>query len=145
MLQWDPNQKEAINRLEQVQRRAARWVNNRYRRTSSVNNMLQDLAWPSLQARRKQIRLATFYQYHNKLIHIDSKYAPTPSMQRLSRRQNNSKTYDIPSGTQNYRKYSFFPRTIPEWNHLPEGVVSASTLDPFKARLAAGTRDQEEQ
>ena len=45
----DPHQKEEIDRLEKTQRRAARWVKNRYRRTSSVNNILQDLAWPTLQ------------------------------------------------------------------------------------------------
>ena len=137
---WDPHEKEDIDRIEQVQRRAARWVNNRYRRTSSVNDMLQDLAWPSLQERRKQIRLSTFYQYHHKLIHIDSKYTPTPSTQRLSRRQNNSIAYNIPPGTPNYRKNTFFPRTIPEWNHLPEEIVTAETLDLFKSRLSAMTR-----
>ena len=102
--------------------------------------MLQDLAWPSLQERRRQIRLSTFYQYHHKLIHIDSKYTPTPSTQRLSRQQNNSKAYNIPSGTPNYRKNTFFPRTIPEWNHLPEEIVSAETLDLFKSRLVAEAR-----
>ena len=137
---WDPHEKEDIDRIEQVQRRAARWVNNRYRRTSSVNDMLQDLAWPSLQERRKQIRLSTFYQYHHKLIHIDSKYTPTPSTLRLSRRQNNSIAYNIPPGTPNYRKHTFFPRTIPEWNHLPEEIVTAETLDLFKSRLSAMTR-----
>ena len=29
-------------------------------------------------------------------------------------------------------KYSFFPRTIPEWNRLPLDVIHADSLDSFK-------------
>ena len=39
------------NKLESIQRRAARWVFSNYRRTSSVSSMLQQLSWPSLQIR----------------------------------------------------------------------------------------------
>ena len=134
---WDPHQTEQIQQLEKVQRRAARWATHRFRQTSSVEEMLQDLAWPTLQQRRKQARLETFYKYHNNLIHIQSKHAPAPSQSRHSRRQNNTQTYNIPPCTQEYRKSTFFPRTIPEWNHLPDSVVTASSLDKFKSRLAA--------
>jgi hypothetical protein len=33
---WSPHTKDAINKIEMVQRRAARYVTNRYRNTSSV-------------------------------------------------------------------------------------------------------------
>ena len=134
---WDPHQTDQIQQLEKVQRRAARWASHRFRQTSSVEDMLQDLAWPTLQQRRKQARLETFYKYHNNLIHIQSKHAPAPSLSRHSRRQNNTQTYNIPQSTQEYRKSTFFPRTIPEWNHLPESIVTASSLDQFKSRLTA--------
>ena len=48
---WDPHNTEDITKLEAVQRRAARWVVNRHRQTSSVASMLHDLKWPSLQSR----------------------------------------------------------------------------------------------
>ncbi|KAL8560846.1 hypothetical protein ACOMHN_063236 [Nucella lapillus] len=32
---------------------------------------------------------------------------------------------------------AFFPRTIPEWNKLPQEVVTAESLDCFKSRLAS--------
>ena len=35
------------------------------------------------------------------------------------------------------RDMSFFPRTIPEWNSLPQEIVAAKSLDCFKTRLAA--------
>jgi hypothetical protein len=41
-----------IDAIERVQRRAARFVTNKYRNTFSVGNMLQHLEWRSLQDRR---------------------------------------------------------------------------------------------
>jgi uncharacterized protein (UPF0305 family) len=45
--------------IEMVQRRAARYVTNRYRNTSSVTSMLGDLEWDTLEIRRKKIRLTS--------------------------------------------------------------------------------------
>jgi hypothetical protein len=42
---WDPYTKEDITQLEQVQRRAARYVTNRYHKTSSASNMIEHLNW----------------------------------------------------------------------------------------------------
>ena len=44
-------------KLEMVQRRAARFVNSRYRRTDSVTAMLDKLGWPILSKKRKDARL----------------------------------------------------------------------------------------
>ena len=134
---WDPHQADDIDSIDKIQRRAARWVNNRFRRTSCVDKMLQDLKWPSLKIRRKKARLEMFYKFHNKLVTINSKYCPKPSTQRLGRRRNNTCAYNIPQTRTLYRQSTFFPRTIPDWNHLPEEVASASSLDLFKSRLAA--------
>jgi uncharacterized protein (UPF0305 family) len=49
-----PHTKDAINKIEMVQRRAARYVTNRYRNTSSVTSMLGDLEWDTLEIRRKK-------------------------------------------------------------------------------------------
>ena len=40
---WDPHTRTQINQIEKVQRRAARYVTNRYHNTSSVTDMLQNL------------------------------------------------------------------------------------------------------
>ncbi|XP_056020473.1 uncharacterized protein LOC130054527 [Ostrea edulis] len=53
---WDPHTAENINKIEMVQRRAARMVMNDFRTTSSVSNMIQQLNWPLLQERRAQAR-----------------------------------------------------------------------------------------
>ena len=61
---WDAYTKDNVKKLEMVQRRAARYVLNRYHNTSSVSEMLQELQWDTLEERRKRNRLSivTFYQ-----------------------------------------------------------------------------------
>ena len=54
---WDPYQQNDIHRLEMVQRRAARYVTNRYHNTSSVSSMIEQLEWTTLEERRKHSRL----------------------------------------------------------------------------------------
>ncbi|KXJ17197.1 putative RNA-directed DNA polymerase from transposon BS [Exaiptasia diaphana] len=53
---WDPYTKSNIDKLEKIQRRAARFVCRDYRRTSSVTEMIQSLKWNSLEHRRKTPR-----------------------------------------------------------------------------------------
>jgi len=49
-----------------IQRRAARYVLNRYNNyVSSVNEMLQELQYHDLEERRKKDRLFLFYKIHN--------------------------------------------------------------------------------
>ena len=50
---WDPHTQRNINRVEQVQRRAARYFfTNNYSSTSSVTAMLERLEWETLPQRR---------------------------------------------------------------------------------------------
>ena len=64
---WDPYLKEDKNRIEMVQRRAPRYVVNRYHNVSSVTSMLEDLKWPTLEGRRQRARLILMYKIVNGL------------------------------------------------------------------------------
>ncbi|KAI0213334.1 hypothetical protein LSAT2_001640, partial [Lamellibrachia satsuma] len=132
---WDPYTASETQSIEKVQRRAARWVLNRHRQTSCIDNMLDSLDWPTLQQRHKKARLVMLYKFHHGLISISSSHLPKPSGCRLSSRRNNTCSYDIPSCRTQYRQMSFFPRTIPHWNGLPQEAVMAESLDSFKSRL----------
>jgi len=57
---WDPH--HDINKLENIQRRSARFVKFDYRMTSSVTQMLQELGWQDLQSHRRDLRLALLYK-----------------------------------------------------------------------------------
>ena len=53
-----------MKQIEDVQRRAARFVKNCWQRTpGTVSNLLNDLDWPSLQNRRKSVRLTLLHRY----------------------------------------------------------------------------------
>ena len=55
---------------------------------------------------------------------------------RHSKRVNNTMAYQIPNGkTEAYNK-SFFPKTIREWNKLPNSVAASLTIEEFKAAVA---------
>ena len=71
---WSPYTKDNINKIEKVQKRAARWVANDYSTYSSVMDMLSNLGWRSLENRRTDTRLAMFYKIVYGLVAI-----PLPS------------------------------------------------------------------
>ena len=54
---WSPYTATGKQKIEMVQRRAARYATNCYHNTSSVTDMLQDLEWESLESRRVKIQL----------------------------------------------------------------------------------------
>jgi hypothetical protein len=125
---WDPYTQKNIDKIEAVQRRAARFVLNRFRNTSSVSNMLETLGWPTLESRRQQSRLSMLTKISTGLVHCPSlkaKLIPLPSRQR---RGHNHQFQLITSRTQ-YRGSSFLPRTIKEWNGLPQQAIEVTTLD----------------
>jgi hypothetical protein len=69
---WDPHQQQDKQRLERIQRRAARYVTNRYHNTSSVSDMLDQFEWLSLESRRTNSRLTMMYKMTKNLTNVDT-------------------------------------------------------------------------
>ena len=59
---WDLITKQNINKLEMLQRRAARYVPSDWRCNSSPAEMIQQLKWQSLENRRKTARLIMMHK-----------------------------------------------------------------------------------
>ena len=133
---WDPHTDREIKAIQAVQRRAARFCLGRYRRTSHVSDMLEELQWPTLKSRRKASRLTMLFKIVNGLVKISAQSLKAPLRRS---RHHHSKTFQLVQSRTNYRKFSFFPRTVKDWNQLPEEVVSADSLDSFRVRLAAAS------
>ena len=70
---WDPYKQKDAQLLENVQRRAARYVNNNYKDRSPgcVTSMLENLKWTNLEHRRRQIRLGMLYKINKGLVDIN--------------------------------------------------------------------------
>ena len=133
---WDPFTEENTSKIESVQRRAARWVSNRHRQTSSVGDMLEILEWPSLKIRRRQNRLTTFYKFHTGDLVINSKTKPKKKpTNTYNTRHSHSCSYLLKTRTQDYREQSFFPRTVNDWNLLPSETVLAESVVAFKSLI----------
>ena len=76
---WNPYRILQIQEVEKVQRTAARWTCRRWRNTSSVGDTLDELEWPSLEARREQSSLTFFYKIHSGTVSLDKDKYLTPA------------------------------------------------------------------
>ena len=133
---WDPSTNKSIHQLEMVQRRAARFTLNRYHNTSSVESMLSELDWRSLQQRRENFRLVTMYKLHNNLAHFNTE--TYISQMAGPSRTVHSQGYYIPHSRTEHHRQSFFPRTARAWNILPVTTVTAPSLEAFRHQLTGG-------
>ncbi|XP_076439270.1 uncharacterized protein LOC143278120 [Babylonia areolata] len=133
---WDPHTEQNISKFEAVQRRAARFVMRRFHNTSSPTAMLEELKWPSLQDRRRTARLFMLYKIHNDLVSTEGiKASLRPAPPR--RRRGHDQQFTIPPQCRTQdRQQAFLPRTIKDWNKLPQDVVEAKTIDTFVSRAS---------
>ena len=129
---WDPHTKDT-DKLERINRQAARMVMNDYKHCSSVTATMKHLEWPTLEHWREIQRLTMMFKVVRGLVAVPSTQL-TPADQRITA-NHQFKYRNILTNPAPY-KFSFFPHTIPSWNKLPAEMVNASTLDPFKSHLS---------
>ncbi|PIK41515.1 putative RNA-directed DNA polymerase from mobile element jockey-like [Apostichopus japonicus] len=122
---WDPHQAFLQHNLENIQRRAARFIASDYsREPGSVSSLLRDLNLVPLAERRRQSRIILFAKgiYGQAQIPIDCLRKPL----RRSRNMHDMHFCQLYASTNCY-KYSFFPNTIRDWNSLPSDLISSSS------------------
>ena len=129
---WDPHMEKDINNIDKVQRRSARFVKNDYNWESSVTSMIKDLGWENLADRRREARLCIFHKIVNGTVAVPAVDYLAPG---TTRTRSNTRKYKHYYARTNIYKYSFFPRTIPEWNNLSEDTVKCETIESFKTHL----------
>ena len=132
---WDPHTQTLINQIEMVQRRAARFCLNDYtsREAGCVSEMLNQLHLHQLKTRRTNRRLTILHKaiYGHLSLPVNNILQP---VQRLSRHLN-TKALNTIHASKNCYKYSYFPRTIRDWNSLPNAIVNISKPQHFKQAL----------
>ena len=116
---------------------AARWVCivGEWHNKSSVDDMLNDLDWPSLEDRRLKSSLTFFYKIHSGTVSLDKDKYLTLAPRLRSTRASHDLEYTRFMFYSDALKNSFFPRTIPLWNSLPSSVVASKTMEEFKALI----------
>ena len=127
---WSPWLKQDIIELEKVQRRAARFVHNNYWPLASVAQMIFNLDWESLEARRQKARLSMLFKAINDFIEIPMEHYKFSAI--TTTRSFHGLNLLLPSCRTDVYKNSFFPETISRWNYLPRQAVTSTSLQTFK-------------
>ena len=131
---WDPYLISDIKKVEQVQRRAARFVCNDYRQTSSVSSMLENLKWQPLEHRRRSARIVLLYKILTEKIAINHKdYTEFNTLETRAGRSNKLKVY---SPQTEISRNSFFPRTIKDWNHLDFDPLQTKDINELRSKMS---------
>ena len=129
---WHPNHETQTAQVEKVHRTAARWTYRRWRNSSSVGDMLDELEWPTLETRREQSSLIFLYKIHSGTVPLDKDMYLTPAHNIRRTRASHESQYTRYFAYSEALKNSFFSRTNP---YLPYSVVSSKTPDEFKALI----------
>jgi hypothetical protein len=130
---WDPNADVHKRCLEMVQRKAVRFICENYERLASVTYMMNDLGVVDLQTRRKHYRLKLFFKHHKGKMNWDDN--PHLVLKDPQRRNDNGVAYQQLPARKNCYYYSYFPKTIRDWNELNRDVVSSESLNTFTSKL----------
>ena len=128
---WDPHKTCQIDRLEKLNKRAARFITgNHVLEHGNTKKNMNALGWPPLQERRAKIKLQTLYKIRTNIIH-----APLEDLIPLNtpRRPLN---YFVPQSSVDAHLHSFFPSSIRLWNSLPESIKASDSLTTFKQSIS---------
>ena len=152
---WDPHLKKEIDSLERIQRKALRFIYGDFKNYSpgTIDKLQQRSGLPSLQDRRKALRLtfmyklveglvpamppASFIEFNKPGRQIRPRRTPDYSSSNITDRhiRNNNRTIKITSSNCEQFKQSFFIRTAVDWNQFSDSVVQATSLETFKSKL----------
>ena len=153
---WDPHLQKDIDKLERVQRSAARFIAGNYRtRTPGfVTKILDHHQLPTLQQRREDLRLTLYFKIVKGLVPaIPPQTILTPEYAGRRRKttrsndfvyqtsdkntKNNKNCFKVPDWKTAQYRFSFIPRTTISWNALPDSVVDHQTTEAFRGALAS--------
>ena len=101
-----------------------------YNRYSSVNNMLTQLQWPSLEKRQSDSHLCMFYRIlHDPDMPIEIPHYIIST--QYPTRNDHPYLYILPHASSIYYYQSFFPQTVKEWINLSLSVINSGSLLTF--------------
>lgn len=116
---WDPFTKSNIKKLEAVQRKAVRFVYSKFKSTDSPSELMAANNIEKLELRRKKNRLNFLYLLLNRKLALDPHAYLSPLSTRHTRHHQAHSLTPYFAKT-NAFQFSFFPRTVLEWNRLTD-------------------------
>ena len=104
-----------------------------FSRYSSVLSNLNDLKRPPLKDHRRDIRLTFLFKIVTGRVAVQAEATLLPADGRT--RHKHKHKYRYLTATCNQCLNSFFVKTIPDWNSLPEGCIPPDTVTALQSRL----------
>ena len=133
---WDPCRAYQKSWLEQVQHRAARFVTRtNTREEGCVTNALKLLNWPTLEKRRQVARLTLMYKCVTNQAAINIPCYVHHQSSLKTRASHPLKFTPLQPSCDTY-KYSFWPRTVIDWNSMPSDYLTIDSSTKFKATIS---------
>jgi hypothetical protein len=141
---WSPHTACNINKIQAIQRRAARSTMNDWTSRRSCNHNAESttgsptaiqryLNWSPLEERRAKAKVMMLFKIANNLIDI-----PSSLLQRNFRDTRlHNKKYHVTTVNSLAYQHSFIPSSIRLWNNLPLKIVESPSLDSLRHRLAS--------
>ena len=126
---WDPYHRSDIDKLEMVQRQAARFVGRKYTREPGVvSNLLSELGWQSLEERRTAARLIFMYKVIHQKVAVQSDNILNPATRSTRNSSASIHTYINISTKKDCYRFSTFPVQSPSGTTYPLIHVNPSQL-----------------
>ena len=111
MFAWDPYRIKQINKLEMINKRAARFITGNFvREHGNTNKNMETLGWSPLSERRAKIKLIMFYKIQSNQVHI-----ATDNLIENPRKPQN---FLIPYSSVDAHLYSFYPALSVSGTHF---------------------------
>lgn len=130
---WSPHFKKQINLIENVQKRATKYVDGL--KYMDYPERLRKLKLPSLKYRRARGDMIEIFKH----FHVYDKSAISKKFQPKERasRKHNFQLYDrtAKDGVRGIQSNSFYYRSVHTWNNLPSKVVTTKNINTFKNML----------
>ena len=126
---WNPHTSRNIDKIESIQRRAARFILRYYDYGTDSHlsyKITHTLKWIPLQHRRTIYDLVTFYKIRGKHSNISSPVKVKKSPRKVD------KYLHIQALHSEAHKYHFFNRTVRTWNIIPTQAMTTSNINTFK-------------
>ena len=132
---WVNSSPEIKKKLDAIHIEAAR-TSTGATKLCSIDKLLSELGWETLQSRRDKHKLVIFYKIMNGLTPDYLRDLVPPLVQEASNYNlRNSDHIQTFHANTNLFYNSFLSSTIRAWNSLPNDVKSASSVAAFKYRL----------
>lgn len=132
---WDGCADYEKDKLERLQYEAARIVTG-LTRSVSINELIKEIGWLSLQERRNLQKLTIMYKIENGMLPDQfSNIFPNRVGENSDYNLRNASNFEVVNRRTSLFSNSFVPSAVNQWNNLPVHIKNSNSVSVFKSNL----------